>query len=120
FKHINDTYGHLAGDRILRDVGSLFMRRTRHEDLVGRFGGDEFVMVVHTPNVDDVAGMAHRVATDLTAAQWIFDGDMVGTSASTGFACSSLMELPTLSKLLAACDRDLYKNKWIRKNPDLD
>ena len=120
FKQINDTYGHLAGDRILRDLGSLFLRRTRHEDLVGRFGGDEFVMVIPNATPDQVATIAERVVTELGAAQWVFDGDMVSASASTGFACSSMIDSPTLSKLLAACDRDLYKNKWIRKHPESD
>lgn len=120
FKRINDTYGHLAGDRILRDVGSLFLRRTRHDDLVGRFGGDEFVMMIHGGSPDEVAVIAERVVSDLRAAQWIFDGETVHTSASTGYACSSMIDAPTVSKLLAACDRDLYKNKWIRKHPEED
>ena len=37
-----------------------------------------------------------------------------------GYACSSLMETPVISRLLSACDRDLYKNKWVRKHPDVD
>ena len=45
FKQINDTFGHLAGDRILRDIGTMFLRWTRHEDLIVRYGGDEFVML---------------------------------------------------------------------------
>jgi two-component system, cell cycle response regulator len=120
FKRINDTYGHLAGDRILSDLGSLFMRRTRHDDLVGRFGGDEFVMLIGDALPAEVAVIAERVVTDLKAAQWIFAGDTVTASASIGFACSPLIDEPTVSKLLAACDRDLYKNKWIRKHPDVD
>ena len=63
--------------------------------------------------------VAERIAVDLTAAQWIFDGDTVSMSASIGFCCSSLIDGPTLSNLLGTCDRDLYKNKWIRKHPDL-
>jgi diguanylate cyclase (GGDEF)-like protein len=120
FKRINDTFGHLAGDRILRDLGSLLMRRTRHEDLVGRLGGDEFVMVIHGATPDDVALIAQRIASDLGAAQWIFDGDLVTASTSWGFAFSSLIDAPTVSKVLATCDRDLYKNKWLRKHPDVD
>jgi diguanylate cyclase (GGDEF)-like protein len=120
FKRINDTFGHLAGDRILRDLGSLFMRGTRHDDLIGRFGGDEFVMVVHAASPEEVDAVARRIAADLGVAQWVFDGDMIGIGVTTGFACSSLIEAPTVSRLLGACDRDLYKNKWIRKHPELD
>ena len=46
FKQVNDTYGHLSGDRILRDIGALFLTRTRNEDIIARYGGDEFVMLV--------------------------------------------------------------------------
>lgn len=120
FKRINDTFGHLAGDRILRDLGSLFLRRTRHEDLIARFGGDEFVMLINEASAEEVEGIAQRITTDLAAAQWVFNGEMLGIGVSTGFACSPLLESPTLSRLLAASDRDLYKNKWIRKHPDLD
>lgn len=120
FKAINDTFGHLAGDRILRDLGSLFLRRTRHEDLIARFGGDEFVMLIHAATAEEVDAIAQRIAVDLAAMQWVFDGAMFGIGVTTGFSCSPLLASPSLPHLLAAADRDLYKNKWIRKHPDKD
>ena len=120
FKPINDTFGHLAGDRILRDVGSLFLRRTRSEDLIARYGGDEFVMLVSSLPPPDVEALAHRIAAEIGLAQWNFGTEVLSMSVTTGLSCSSLLETPTIAQLLSAGDRDLYKNKWLRKNPHED
>ena len=120
FKPINDNLGHLAGDRILRDIGSLFLQRTRSEDLIARYGGDEFIMLVPKLSPPEVEALAHRMAAEIGSAQWIFGTDIFSVGVTTGISCSSLLEKPTLKQLLSAGDRDLYKNKWVRKNPDED
>jgi two-component system, cell cycle response regulator len=119
FKRINDTLGHLAGDRILRDIGSLFLRRTRHEDLIARYGGDEFVMLVSNLSPEETEVLARRVAEEINSVQWTFGTETFSVGATTGMACSSLLDKPSLPQLISAGDQDLYKNKWIRKNPDL-
>jgi len=120
FKPINDTFGHLAGDRILRDIGSLFIRRTRGDDLVARYGGDEFVMLVANSGPQEVEGLATRLAAEIAALQWTFSTDMVHVRVTIGIACSALLDNPTLNRLLSAGDRDLYKNKWLTKTPESD
>jgi diguanylate cyclase (GGDEF)-like protein len=120
FKLINDQYGHLAGDRILRDLGTLFLARTRHEDLIARFGGDEFIMLIGRLAPAEVEGIGSRLAREIGECHWTFGTDDVSLSVTTGIACSSLLELPTVTRLLSACDRDLYKNKWLRKHPAED
>lgn len=120
FKHINDSFGHLAGDRVLRDVGSLFLRRTRHEDLIARYGGDEFVLLVQHLGVPEVESLAARIAAEISTQQWIFGTETLSVGVTTGMASSALLEKPTVAQLLSAGDRDLYKNKWIRKHPEAD
>jgi diguanylate cyclase (GGDEF)-like protein len=120
FKWVNDTFGHLAGDRILRDIGALFLGRTRNEDLIARYGGDEFVMLVASLSPNEVDPLANRICLEIAAAQWIFGSEIFSVGVTTGIACSSLLENPTVPQLLRAGDRDLYKNKWLRKHPDED
>jgi len=120
FKPINDTFGHLAGDRILRDIGSLFTRRTRGDDLVARYGGDEFVMLVSCGDLHEVEKLAARLAGEIAALQWTFGTDTVSVKVTSGIASSQLLENPTVARLLSAGDRDLYKNKWLSKTPESD
>lgn len=120
FKMINDTLGHLGGDRILRDLGALFIRRTRQDDFVARYGGDEFVMLVESLQPLEVEAVAQRMCAEIGAAQWTFGSETYSISVTCGFACSSLLDEPTLAKLISVGDRDLYKNKWLRKNPGSD
>ncbi|HUP60074.1 MAG TPA: diguanylate cyclase [Thermoanaerobaculia bacterium] len=117
FKQINDTFGHLTGDRVLRDVGALFLSHTRQDDAIARFGGDEFMLLVHELSVDDIRAIAGRIADDIAAMQWLAGETTLSVHATTGVAASTLLINPTLDQILEAADRDLYANKWLRKHP---
>jgi len=117
FKPINDNFGHLTGDRILSDIGGLFLRRTRANDLIARFGGDEFVLLVTDLPVDDLAGAAERLTEEVEALQWTLGDITVNVRVTAGIAHSSLMEGATLEQLLDIADRDLYAKKWVKKHP---
>lgn len=117
FKPINDNFGHLTGDRILRDVGALFLSRTRSDDLIARWGGDEFVLLVPDLPFDDVAGAAGRLVREVESMQWTTGDVMFGVGISSGLAHSSLLKEGTLEQLLDAADRDLYAKKWLKKHP---
>lgn len=117
FKPINDTFGHLAGDQILRDMGALFLRRTRASDLIARFGGDEFVLLVRGLTLDDVAAAASRLIAEVESMQWTSGQSVIRVRASAGIAHSALLPEGTLEQLLEAADRDLYAKKWLKKRP---
>jgi two-component system, cell cycle response regulator len=117
FKHINDTHGHLTGDRILRDVGALLLNNTRREDVVARYGGDEFVLVVPDIDLEEATSIAGRLAADLTQLCWLVGTETVRITACTGVAHSSLLETCTVDVLFDAADRELYAKKFLRKHP---
>jgi diguanylate cyclase (GGDEF)-like protein len=117
FKPVNDNFGHLTGDRILRDIGALFISRTRSSDLIARFGGDEFVLLVRDLPLEDLTGAADRLVAEVESLQWT-SGDVVfGMKITSGVAHSKLIPNATLDQLLEAADRDLYAKKWLRKHP---
>ncbi|HVG23363.1 MAG TPA: diguanylate cyclase [Thermoanaerobaculia bacterium] len=118
FKPINDTFGHLTGDRILRDLGKLFLSRTRSSDLIARYGGDEFLLLVVDLPLDDLTRAAERLVDEIESLEWTVEGRTFGVTSTSGLAHSSLIPDAALEHLLDAADRDLYAKKWVKKNPD--
>ena len=116
FKRINDTYGHLTGDRILRDIGALLVSRTRHGDVIARFGGDEFVLLVINLPLDGMRVVANRIAEDMHELQWTVGEVTLNVHATTGVGSSTLLPNATMDQILEVADRDLYANKWLAKN----
>ncbi len=80
FKQLNDTRGHAAGDDALHDLGCLLRASVRHDDFVGRYGGDEFVLVLRATDAESA-----RDRMGLVAERWRGHGDH-GTTASVGVA----------------------------------
>lgn len=115
FKRINDTFGHLAGDQILRDIGALLLRTTRGEDLVARFGGDEFVMMVTTQPLEEISTITSRLASEIASLQWTFEGERVTVGITFGVASTLDHHRASLLQLIDVADHDLYRRKSERK-----
>jgi diguanylate cyclase (GGDEF)-like protein len=105
FKTLNDTYGHLAGDDVLRGVGAALRTCVRQGDLVARYGGEEFVLLLPGAAVDDAVATARRVREVLRGVE----GPRVIT-ASLGIA-SWPAHGASGPELLAAADSALYEAK---------
>jgi len=120
FKVINDQFGHLMGDRVLKDIGALFLRRTRNDDIIARYGGDEFVLLVHNLTIEETAAVAERLGTEISELQWIAGKSILKVGVTIGIACSSLLAQATVEQLLAAADHEMYSKKWLKKHPAAD
>jgi diguanylate cyclase (GGDEF)-like protein len=120
FKKVNDTNGHLSGDVVLKAVAGAIRDAVRHYDCVGRFGGEEFVVLL--PDVDeaDVRAMAERIREAIAAlcVQVEVSGTAVvidGLSASIGVATYPDAGA-ALDRLLEAADKALYSAKSTGRN----
>ena len=121
FKRVNDTYGHLAGDVVLKAVAGAITSEMRDYDAVGRFGGEEFVVLVSGLGERDVLGIAERIRCAITRLEIrasLMDDRSVtigGLSASIGIA--TYPEAGTgLQKVLQAADVALYQAKNTGRN----
>lgn len=110
FKDINDTLGHLAGDQLLCTVASRLRNHVRRNDCVGRFGGDEFAIIVEAENI---ASEAERLAGRLLMAlrePYEIHGNQVRSGASIGIAISKSRD-DDADRLLSYADIALYQAK---------
>ena len=121
FKRVNDDYGHLAGDVVLRAVADAIKRSVRGRDRVGRYGGEEFAIVLPGLGMDDVRKAAERVRStvaELSVTVFDFDGgerDVTGLTASVGASVFPAHGTDRTSLLLAA-DAALYEAKTAGRN----
>jgi two-component system, cell cycle response regulator len=108
FKRINDTYGHPAGDAILKEVSHRLALGTRTYDWVGRYGGEEFVVVVADSNAETVALCAERLRESVASTPMSALGTEVQVTVSVGAALLSGSEH---SDILQLADAALYRAK---------
>ena len=119
FKQVNDEHGHHVGDEVLRAVARAIADTARHEDLVVRFGGDEFVVVAADTDATSASILADRVRIAVSHVQVPVDGEgspTVGVTASVGTRTTG----PDLAveELVAAADRAMYAVKQHRAASD--
>jgi diguanylate cyclase (GGDEF)-like protein len=109
FKKMNDSYGHLFGDEVLKKFGILIRDIIRKEDIVCRFGGDEFILLT-TAAEDELGKIKERLTGRVE--EWIkSDERLRGLGLSMGLAvCKPGQEL-NIERLIEKADRDMYRNK---------
>ena len=114
FKDVNDRYGHPAGDALLRDFASLLQESLRDVDLAGRWGGEEFLLVLPGTDLTGGAQVAERIRAALAGRMVLVDNTPIPVTASFGVA--AVPPAKTASELFAAADAALYEAKRAGKN----
>lgn len=109
FKHINDTYGHIIGDVALKQFTTVVRNEIRGTDLVGRYGGDEFVIIFHNATIDIAQQVIDRITKRLQNTPLKTGKDEIILSMSAGL-CERKGE-KTPEELLYVADQRMYKNK---------
>jgi len=108
FKAVNDVHGHLAGDQVLTEVARRLLTVIRSEDTCGRWGGDEFVLVLELPDLTAIDSVATRV-TEAVELPIQVDGEVIQIGVSLGAAAAN--HLVPVDDLLRRADEAMYSSK---------
>ncbi|WP_447793432.1 GGDEF domain-containing protein [Pseudomonas farris] len=114
FKHINDTYGHSAGDEVLKAVASSIKNQLRNVDMVFRFGGEEFLILLSNTSREAAAMIGERLRFAAQAQDYEAEGKMIELTVSIG--CSTLLPGESAESLLRRADSALYVAKREGRN----
>ena len=115
FKRVNDTYGHLVGDQVLAGVATALRSQLRDYDVVGRFGGEEFVVLLPRADVNEARRVAERLRSRVGRMAIAVDDAMITVTISAGVAIMSVHG-DDLIDLLTAADLALYRAKELGRD----
>jgi diguanylate cyclase (GGDEF)-like protein len=112
FKQINDTYGHQAGDQVLRQIGGVISSSFRQADVYGRLGGEEFAVLLPNTSLDTARNIAEQL---VKAISHMVAEPVKGVTASLGVASSQTLD-QDLHSLMNTADKALYRAKALGRN----
>ena len=116
FKNINDTFGHNAGDALLKSFANLLMDNIRFEDIACRIGGEEFMIILPETDIDTITKRAEKVRDQISRMEFIYDDrSLDAITVSVGVACFP-MHGKTLSHLYQKADSAMYRAKDAGRN----
>ena len=116
FKRVNDTYGHTAGDQVLQSVGQLLRDSCRVYDIPGRYGGEEFCVLLPDTRVDNTSAVANRIRERLEMTEMNVGPASVAVTASIGVAGMAGNDVLNPASLIDRADRALYSAKHRGRN----
>lgn len=116
FKQVNDTFGHPAGDQVLKTFAKILKESCRGQDLVARFGGEEFAIILSQTKAATAHAIAQRIRNRLEKTVFTFDDRQLQMTASIGLATCQEGITVSASNLVKQADRALYQAKRSGKN----
>lgn len=116
FKKINDTYGHLAGDFVLREIGRILLNFLRKGDVAGRYGGEEMVFLLRETPLQGAKIFSERLRELVERHSFMFDGTRIAVTISLGAATSSQGNMKSPQELISQADHYLYQAKKAGRN----
>lgn len=114
FKQVNDNYGHLAGDQVLLALSHMLKNRLRHGDIVGRYGGEEFVILLRDTSIESAHTLLDRLRDEFSGIVFSAGNDTFSCTFSVGL--SSYASYSTLDELMSHSDQALYTSKHNGRN----
>ncbi|NVJ61232.1 MAG: diguanylate cyclase [Gammaproteobacteria bacterium] len=115
FKSVNDTYGHQAGDEVIRQTSALLRKMVRKSDVAGRYGGEEFVVYLPSTSAENATIFAERLRKNIEKLVVKHEGQEIAFTISIGI-CEFNDELKSHEKWIEKADQALYKSKESGRN----
>ena len=116
FKRVNDTHGHLVGSRVLREMAGLLKKTTRDVDVVIRYGGDEFTIILCETGAETAGTVAERIRAQVESHLFLAsEGYAIRLTCSIGYACCPEDSM-SKQELLEMADQAMYGGKAGGKN----
>lgn len=120
FKYLNDNYGHLAGDFILKELVSSLKKTIRPDDVIGRYGGEEFLVVLPETDLEGALEVGERLRKTIEGHQYIFEGEHIegqlGGGITISIGAAQLREGWDMNAFIQSTDAQLYAAKNAGRN----
>jgi two-component system cell cycle response regulator len=116
FKNLNDTYGHLCGDFVIKTVAKLLKSNVRNTDMVARYGGDELAVMLIETNTKSALEVAEKLKQQIGTHTFQWRTKQLSVSLSIGLATAPEPGIQTVPDLVDAADRALYQAKKAGRN----
>lgn len=116
FKKINDTYGHLAGDEILKQISECLIKNTKGNDIVGRFGGEEFIILLKNTNLDNSKALLEKIRKDIDDLIVKYNNFIIDNLNISIGAVFNQDNNTDLNNLIEKADKALYNVKENGRN----
>lgn len=117
FKHYNDLYGHQAGDKVLKEIGTVLMRNVRKGDIIARYGGEEFGIILPDTTEEMAISIAEKIRLDVEKTKFYGEENQPNGKITVSIGVSSF---PTKAQsdveLIKSADDALYRAKFFNKN----
>jgi two-component system cell cycle response regulator len=115
FKKINDQYGHLAGDHVLRELARIVQERTRRDEVFARYGGEEFTIVLPETSLEGATALAETIRERVEAHEFVFQAERIPMTISLGCAKLDANDR-SAQDLIQRADEKLYEAKRLGRN----
>lgn len=116
FKAVNDTHGHRAGDRVLCHVATVLRARLRAQDLIGRYGGEEFMLLLPNTTLDGAVALAETLREVMEQSPCLHEGRSIAVTVSIGVCGTQMESIQDWDRLIQAADQALYRAKAAGRN----
>ena len=117
FKNVNDSYGHVFGDKVIRIISNILKHASRESDIVARYGGEEFIILLPQTNLESALNSAQRIRLEIQNKEILLNTDkVIKITASIGVTHIDYKDDTSIEESITRCDKALYQAKESGRN----